>query len=206
MYNIWTYSYMNVILRKGTAANNQNNNNNNSKVSKIASSEDEDHEDDSNQNENDSYHLTSDDLFPVPREMKSSKLVSKFESYWEKSNNTNSNTKNSKKTNTKNTKIIITTKTILLKTLWNISKSTFVPAGIYQLISTLCASTMPLIVRQLLFVLESGNTNSIVIHDGLIWSCLLTLMTFINGLSNHRHQHQSMKTGIAIRIDVITYW
>ena len=136
--------------------------------------------------------------------MKSLKLVSKFESYWEKLVN-NSNSKNTESKNTNNAKKapttpkVITTKTILLKTLWHISKPTYVPAGIYQLVSTLCISTMPLVVRQLLYVLEDESGNVNVIQEGLIWCCLLTFMTFINGLSNHRHRHQAMKTGIAIR-------
>ena len=176
MYSIWTYSYMNVILRKGAAASKNHN---------------EDNNDDSNNSSDDDYHLTSNDLYPVPREMKSLKLVLKFESYWQKLVN---NSKNTKKT-PKGT----TTKTILLKTLWHISKPTYVPAGIYQLVSTLCISTMPLVVRQLLYVLEDESGNVNVIQEGLIWCCLLTFMTFINGLSNHRHRHQSMKTGIAIR-------
>ena len=181
MYTIWTYSYMNVILRKGAAASKNHNQNGN---------------DDSNNSSDDDYHLTSNDLYPVPREMKSLKLVSKFESYWEKLVNNSKN--NTKSKNTK-TPPNITTKTILLKTLWYISKPTYVPAGIYQLVSTLCISTMPLVVRQLLYVLEDESGNVNVIQEGLIWCCLLTFMTFINGLSNHRHRHQAMKTGIAIR-------
>ena len=181
MYSIWTYSYMNVILRKGAAASKNHNQNGN---------------DDSNNSSDDDYHLTSNDLYPVPREMKSLKLVSKFESYWEKLVNNSKN--NTKSKNTK-TPPNITTKTILLKTLWYITKPTYVPAGIYQLVSTLCISTMPLVVRQLLYVLEDESGNVNVIQEGLIWCCLLTFMTFINGLSNHRHRHQAMKTGIAIR-------
>jgi hypothetical protein len=183
MYTIWTYSYMNVILRKGAAASKHH---------------DDDNNDDSNNSSDDDYHLTSNDLYPVPREMKSLKLVFKFESYWEKLVN-NSNSKNTDSKNTKKPPKVITTKTILLKTLWYISKPTYVPAGIYQLVSTLCISTMPLVVRQLLYVLEDESGNVNVIQEGLIWCCLLTLMTFINGLSNHRHRHQAMKTGIAIR-------
>ena len=45
-------------------------------------------------------------------------------------------------------------------------------------------------------MLETGVD---VIQQGLKWSLLLTLLTFLNSLANHQHRHQAMKTGISLR-------
>jgi len=170
-------------------------------------------------------HLTSDDLFPVPKLMESKNLVSKFELSFadrcdssnqkktakkhrrrsRRATNTNCEDSNSSSSSssTKNTTEGALFRTLLL----SIARETYVQAGIYQLVSTLLVSTMPLIVIRLLDVLEAADMNRIaradVVREGLRWSLLLSFAVLANGFAVHRYRHQAMKTGVAVRSAVI---
>jgi len=181
VWNNWTYSYMNVVLEKGALYN--------GKSSKRSPESDIDEEKD------EKNHLTSDDLYPVPRQMKSARLLRNFELGWRRQHqrilNENSNSE-------KDEEVIgiKRTKRLLMKSLWKVATPTFLPAGIFQLISILAVSTMPLVVRQLLFVLEEGVD---VTRQGLQWSLWVTFLTLVNGLATQRYRHQAIKTGVALR-------
>ena len=184
VYNNWTYSYMNVVLKKGAVSNRTRSKS--SKDSKGNGSTDED--DDSDEFEK--IHLTSDDLYPVPRQMKSARLVHNFESEWETKQKPATGGYISQKQRHK------ATQKLLLQSLWRVARPTFLPAGIFQLVATLVISIMPLVIRRLLFVLEEGVD---VVNRGLFWSLLLTFMVLVNGLATQRHRHQAFKTGVALR-------
>jgi len=222
IWNNWTYSYMNAILTKGANQNRARKNNNNNQKKKKSQpitntntntntkQDDGTKAEDDDDEENDAYsdddeeniHLTSDDLWPVPRQMRSKHLVDKYEYNWKMLMQSNQNNASAPTTTTTSSTNSITTKRQLIKTLWKIATPTFLPAGIFQFISVLLVSTMPLVVRRLLFVLEMESRENVLRH-GLKWAFLLTSITFFNGLVTQRYRHQSVKTGIALRSAVV---
>ena len=191
VYNNWTYSFMNPILKLGAQQNKALAKQEKTKKKKATRGEYKDDED-----EDDRLHLTSDDLYSVPRQMTSIRLVRNFESKWNKIGNiadhdTTTNIDS-------NTDSLSFTKRRLLKSLWKVAIPTFLPAGIFQFVSVVVVSCSPLVVRRLLEVLEDQDSVN-VIDLGLKWALLLTAMTFVNGLATQRYRHQSMKTGVALR-------
>ncbi len=196
IYNNWTYSYMNKVLQKGAAANKTFRHKEMNKENESESESTD--ESDNNNDEDGKIHLTSDDLYPVPRQMKSNRLVRNFESEWQRCKNeaSTSNIQTNDNNNGNETERYKATQRLLFKSLWKVAAPTFVPAGISQLVATVVISCMPLVVRRLLFVLEEGVD---VVNRGLRWSLLLTLMTLVNGLATQRYRHQSVKTGVALR-------
>lgn len=187
VYNNWTYSFMNPILEMGSKHNKALIKQEKQKEKAMVYY---DHEND------DKLHLTPEDLHPVPRQMKSVRLVRNFESKWkqmalaaESDGDTDMNN-------------LQYTKRRLIHSLWKVAIPTFLPAGIFQFVSVVLISCSPLVVRRLLEVLEDQD-NVRVIDLGLKWSLLLTAVTFVNGLATQRYRHQSMKTGIALRSAVV---
>jgi len=182
VYNNWTYSYMTAILKKGAEANKAFTKSNRTKGN------------DTNDDELEKIHLTSDDLYPVPRQIKSARLVANFERAWELKRSKNAQFVQDAFEN--ETEKFAASQKILLQSLWRVARPTFVPGGFFQLVAVLVISCLPLVVRRLLFVLEEGVD---VIEKGLVWSFLLVVMTFINGLATQRYRHYSIKTGVALR-------
>lgn len=89
----------------------------------------------------------------------------------------------------------------LVKTLWRLSAKTFIPAGFCQLATVLCQVTIPLLVRELLNVLEE-NPGQNVIRAGMPFAVGIFLASFCNALGNHRHRHLATKTGVVMRAAV----
>ena len=87
----------------------------------------------------------------------------------------------------------------LLKTLWYLSKPTFLPGGLCQLVAVLCQIAMPLFVQQLLLVLESNPKSKILDQGGLYYTFGIFCSMFINAMMTHRHRHLALKTGIILR-------
>jgi ABC-type multidrug transport system fused ATPase/permease subunit len=194
-------------LEKG-ASQNRNRNRNRTTKRTTKRTGDQEEEDETN-----AIHLTSDDLFPVPRQMRSSRLVQSFESCWEKNsniernqnqnqqrgdkdNNNNNNNENNNDNDIDHEQRLAATRRLFLKSLWKVALPTFFPAGLYELVCVIVVSTMPLIVRRFLRVLEENNN---VLREGLGWSFLLTASTFVNGLATQRYRHQAFKSGIALK-------
>ena len=97
----------------------------------------------SDEDEDDRLHLTSDDLYSVPRQMTSIRLVRNFESKWNKIGNiadhdTTTNIDS-------NTDSLSFTKRRLVKSLWKVAAPTFIPAGVFQLVAVVVVSNMPLV-------------------------------------------------------------
>jgi ABC-type multidrug transport system fused ATPase/permease subunit len=90
----------------------------------------------------------------------------------------------------------------LTKTLWHLSKPTFIPAGFCQLATVLCQIAMPLLVRELLRVLED-NPGEKVIREGIPFAIGIFFILICNALANHRHRHMATKTGITLRSAII---
>lgn len=194
VWNNLTYSYMNEILRKGALQNRARlKATTTKKKKKMKATADESENEDEHE---DMIHLTSDDLYPVPRQMRSSRLVRSFESSWQKNSNMSKSSTKQLDNDYDHEQRLATTRRLLLKSLWNVGAPTFLPAGVYQLVSVIVVSTMPLIVRRFLSVLED---NENVLQAGLSWSFLFTAATFINGLVTQRYRHQAFKSGIALK-------
>ncbi|KAG7359453.1 multidrug transporter membrane ATP-binding component [Nitzschia inconspicua] len=193
IYSNWTYSYMNVVLSEGARQNKLQNNNNN--VITVSN----DIDDSCNRG------LTTHDLFVVPRSIEASLLMTQMEEYYD-------NDVAAAPTSTDPTDPTTTTTTSstsyrqkrrrLLKTLWKIAAPMYIPAGICELLVVICGTTLPLLVRDLLRILEN-NPNQNITSEGLPWALSIALVSVINGLGNHRHRHLALKTGVALRAAVV---
>jgi hypothetical protein len=103
-----------------------------------------------------SEKLSQQDLFPVPQKMQSSYLSAQFKKYFHQDGGLIAD----------ESITIGTTKRRLLLTLWHLAAPTFVPAGFCELLTVLCQIALPLLVRELLQVLEE-NPNSQTIVAGM---------------------------------------
>jgi ATP-binding cassette subfamily C (CFTR/MRP) protein 1 len=90
----------------------------------------------------------------------------------------------------------------LIATLWHIAAPTFVPAGFCQLLTVICQVTLPLLVRELLRILED-NPSTKVVSEGMPYAIGISLLLFINGFGNHRQRHLALKSGVAMRAAVV---
>jgi ABC-type multidrug transport system fused ATPase/permease subunit len=127
-------------------------------------------------------HLTHDDLFPVPSTMRAEFLSQQFRSLYYQHRD-------------KKERQLITT-------LWKMAAPTFLPAGVCQLITVACQVALPLLVRELLQVLEE-NPKQEVISEGLPYALALFFTSVLNAFGNHRHRHLAMKSGIVMRAALI---
>ena len=132
----------------------------------------------------DGTHLSKHNLFAVATSMESRHLSALFWKYY-------------------NQEDIATSKRRLMATLWKLAAPTFIPAGFCQLMTVLCQVAMPLLVRQLLTVLEQ-NPDERVIRQGLPFAVAVFLDLILNGFFNHRQRHLAMKTGVLLRASLIT--
>jgi ABC-type multidrug transport system fused ATPase/permease subunit len=83
-----------------------------------------------------------------------------------------------------------------------LAQPTFIPGGYCQLAAVLCQITMPLLVRQLLQVLEN-HPGQKVIHQGMGYTIGIFLTLVVNALATHRHRHLALKTGIVLRSSLV---
>lgn len=158
----WTFAYMSLVLDKG-----------------------------SQQNKTGGKYLTSDDLYVVPRDMQSKKLVQKFDQIYRNNNGSSSSSSPSYSSSRRK----------LLWTLWKIGASNFIPAGFCELLVVLCGTALPLLVRELLEVLEQNEDN--VIQRGMPLAISIFVVSLFNGFGNHRHRHLALKTGVVLRAAVV---
>jgi ABC-type multidrug transport system fused ATPase/permease subunit len=90
----------------------------------------------------------------------------------------------------------------LVKTLWKIAAPMFIPAGFCQLLTVLCQVTLPLLVRELLRILEE-NPSADVVSEGMPYAAGIFAVLFLNGFGNHRQRHLALKSGVAMRAAVV---
>jgi hypothetical protein len=90
----------------------------------------------------------------------------------------------------------------LIRALWKMAAPTFIPGGVYELITVLCQVTIPLIVRQLLRLLEEYPAQGIFRHAWpLVLGLFLCLVT--NAVANHRHRYLATQSGIVLRSCIV---
>lgn len=124
-YRSWTYSYMGLILTKG---------------SRQTTSKDR------------FEKMSQQDLYTVPYSMRSSYLSTQFKKHFHEIGVADIST--------------VGTKKRLVQTFWRLAAPTFIPAGFCELLTVVCQVAMPLLVRELLHVLEE-NPKSQVVAKGM---------------------------------------
>jgi ABC-type multidrug transport system fused ATPase/permease subunit len=129
--------------------------------------------------------LTKDDLFPVPISMEAAYLTEQFRRFHHESSSTSGSSKRSKQRH-------------LLYTLWRLAAPTFVPAGCCQLLTVCLQVALPLLVRELLLVLEN-HPGEKVVEDGLPYVLAVFFCIFLNAFGDHRHRHLALQSGIVMR-------
>ena len=126
------------------------------------------------------------DLYVVPRQMESARLARVFAAAYDRDAEKHDGTAR------------------LLRALWRVARPTYVRAGLCEAVAVGCGVALPLLVRNLLAVLETsggdgGGGDDDLLRRGLPYSLSLFLVSIVNGLANHRHRHLAMKTGVALR-------
>lgn len=89
--------------------------------------------------------LTETDLFPAPSHMRSTVLAATFRQYYCHDD----------------APMPVSRTRRMLRALWAVAKPTFVPAGVCELVALSCQVAMPLLVRELLQLLEQKSTLSL---------------------------------------------
>lgn len=79
----------------------------------------------------------------------------------------------------------------------------FLPAGVYEFITVLCQVAVPLLVRELLRLLEENPAQAIIDQA---WPFVLGLMIALglNAVANHRHRYLATQSGIVLRSTVVS--
>jgi len=154
-WGMWTFCYMNKILKKGYKQG------------------------------NDTYRLTSDDIFAVPTAMESETLANQFKDHYDAVDSKHDSSKK------------------LILTLWKLGSKTYIPAGFCELAVVICQTMLPLLVRELLRILEKDSDQSVILREGLPYAILIFLVSVVNTFGNNRHRHMALKTGIAMRAAVV---
>ncbi|EJK45519.1 hypothetical protein THAOC_35867, partial [Thalassiosira oceanica] len=122
--------------------------------------------------------LTQDDLFMTPELNEATRLNERF---WVCYEETNRN---------------------FARTLWLLSKPTFIPAGVCQLFSLTAQLIIPLLVRKLLQAAEKFSGVGNIIDETKYYVLGIFLLSMTNALCTHRYQLLSYQTGIVIRTAV----
>ncbi len=88
-------------------------------------------------------------------------------------------------------------------TFWKLAAPNFIPAGCNQFITVLAQVSLPLLVRQLLTILEQNPFQSVV-SQGLPYVLLIFIASVLNAFATHRHRHLATKAGIVVRATVVS--
>lgn len=215
LYDRLYYSYMNEILKKGAQLHRQRNKGIDKNESNVISS----------MSSSDPlpdqwiHELSQKDLFPVPKEMQSQFLLQKFQTLYHEQllkhqrdkEKTNIKTRKKSRSATKEEEeknTAIRTTHVFIRVLWNlIHTSYYIPAGMYQLLTVILQTSYPLVVRQILFLLQSTTispTPSSFYVQGFIYSIVLFILMFFDGLAQERVKFLSFQSGITLRAATIS--
>jgi len=209
IYDRLYYSYMNTILQKGAKLHKQR------KKQREAEVEDE-------FNTQIIHELSHEDLFPLPKGMQSQYLLMKFHTLYQQQLkleeekqqqgccfHSSSSLKKKKKKTSKTTST--TTTSTFIRVLWNLIGPTYyIPGGMYQLITVILQTCYPLVVRQLLFLLQqspsssASSSSSSFYIQGFLYSILLFIIMFMDGLAQERVKFLSFQSGITLRAATIS--
>ena len=216
------YSYMGAILKKGSELHRQRSKTGTqSQQKQDSTSEDASNHDGKNAAEFQStlleQELSNEDLFEAPKTMHSDYLIEKFRSAYRKYNSEMEdiklNVNNSDSDTPTGMDIDITTKEkvqkqkslriarsrVLMKVLWILAKPTYLPAGLFQLVTVIVQTLCPLVVQHLLIQFEQHEHESILSIQGLLFAILLFLCSIIDGIAQERHRFLAFQAGITLR-------
>eukprot|EP00563_Minutocellus_polymorphus_P003209 CAMPEP_0181029080 /NCGR_PEP_ID=MMETSP1070-20121207/5007_1 /TAXON_ID=265543 /ORGANISM="Minutocellus polymorphus, Strain NH13" /LENGTH=1343 /DNA_ID=CAMNT_0023106365 /DNA_START=68 /DNA_END=4096 /DNA_ORIENTATION=- len=127
----------------------------------------------------DGARLTQDDLYRVPASMDTARLDQEFQATYAQQNGQ------------------------LLRTLWKLAAPTFVPAGFCQLLTVVAQVGIPLLVRELLIILEEKPYQNVA-REGMVYVVLIFVASAVNALGTHRQRHLALKSGVVIRAAVVS--
>lgn len=136
------------------------------------------------QKQKDGSHLSQDDLFRLPTTMESSFLSQKFEDSYREERKKGS-------------------KRPLMKTMWTIAAPTFIPAGVCELITVICQVALPLLVRELLRLLEENPAQNILVEASPYVAAMFVVL-ILNAAANHRHRYLATQSGIVLRSTIVS--
>lgn len=91
----------------------------------------------------------------------------------------------------------------ILQTFWKIAAPNFIPAGFLQLVTVFAQVSIPLLVRQLLTILEN-NPNQQIVQEGLPYALLIFVASVVNAFASHRHRYLATKAGVVVRASVVS--
>ena len=94
----------------------------------------------------------------------------------------------------------------LVSTLWDMSRSTLIPSGACQLVAVLCQVSVPLLVQQLLYVIEDHpKQNLLVDHPvkSIVLAIAILFVLLLNALMTHRYRHLALQSGITLRSSLL---
>jgi hypothetical protein len=131
----------------------------------------------------DGTRLSQDDLFRVPSTLESSFLTQKFEVTYQEE----------KKKGTRG---------VLLRTLYRMAAPSFNPAGFCELVTVLCQVALPLLVRELLRLLEE-NPAQAILDKAFPYVVSMFAVLVLNAAANHRHRYLATQSGIVLRGTIV---
>lgn len=137
--------------------------------------------------------MNHDDLFKAPQGMQSQYLIDEFNKAFTNMKKEMIQQSNCKKDRRKELRWIF------MKSLWKISKPTYIPAGISQLITVLVQTLTPIVVQRLLLLFQKNPNSSILSTEGIIYAIALFLCSIIDGIAQERHKFLAFQSGITIR-------
>jgi len=89
-----------------------------------------------------------------------------------------------------------------MATLLRLALPTYIPAGFCQLVTVVAQVAMPLLVRELLTLLEN-NPSTTIIQQGIPYAVGMFVVLFVHAFADHRQRHLATKTGIIMRSAVV---
>jgi hypothetical protein len=80
---------------------------------------------------------------------------------------------------------------------------TFLPAGVYEFVTVICQVALPLLVRELLRLLEEHPAKAIL---DLAWPYVVGMFVCmaLNAIANHRHRYLATQSGVVLRSTVVS--
>ena len=147
------------------------------------------------------------DLFEAPESMKSQFLNEKFQSIYsnkrfrwrERQKNLKSKTEHISLSRSKSNQ----ESWMFMHALLELSLSTYIPAGLYQLISVIVQSLCPIVVQKLLYQFEENPYSSILTLSGASLAISLFLISVIDSIAQERQKFLAFQSGITVRAATI---
>ncbi len=137
-------------------------------------------------------YLSTEDLYDIPMSMKSSILYRKFECMFIGSESSgNLSASQSQKS------------FLLVQTLWKLSSKTFIPAGVWLLLTAISKLMLPLLIQKILYILETYPSDEIMTKS-FPYVIILFSLLLLNSLASQRHTFLSTQSGIIMRSTIAT--